>query len=221
MSAHLPYVVSDGASPDRRVDDAASRDMRRIPARPGPATSAPAAAPVVGVTAADPAEQARKRAAERKAQRKAERKAQRKAQRKAERKAQRKAQRKAERKAQRKAARKAQKRQRKAASRSRGVADVTLTPAARSHRSARERVSLRAWRNSPHARMIVWRESNGRCDVVSSNGLWRGCWQMTMTLWRGYGGRAYAPSPERASCPEQDRVAYKVWLANGWKPWGG
>jgi hypothetical protein len=69
--------------------------------------------------------------------------------------------------------------------------------------------------------MIVWRESNGRCDVVSSNGLWRGEWQMTMSLWRANGGRSYASSPERATCGEQDKVAYRIWISSGWGPWGG
>ena len=96
-----------------------------------------------------------------------------------------------------------------------------MTAAARTSRSARAQVSLSAWRGSRHARMIVWRESNGRCDVVSSNGAWRGAWQMTMTLWRGNGGTAYASSPDRATCGEQDRVAYRVWVSAGWGPWGG
>lgn len=182
------------------------------PTDPAPGASTPTTAPAgtapsTGLTEAQKAQRKAERKAHRKAERKAQRKAERKAQRKAERKAQRKAERKAERKAQRRAAR--------------SSVDLTMTSAARSSRAARERVSLADWRASDHARMIVWRESNGRCDVVSSNGLWRGCWQMTMTLWRANGGLQYASSPDRASCAEQDRVAYRVWLSAWWGPWGG
>jgi hypothetical protein len=69
--------------------------------------------------------------------------------------------------------------------------------------------------------MIVWRESNGQCGVVDSSNRWFGEWQMSMDLWRGNGGPAYAPSPQRASCGEQDTVAYRVWVKAGWSPWGG
>jgi Transglycosylase-like domain len=102
-----------------------------------------------------------------------------------------------------------------------GGSDPTMTALVRSSAAARAKVSLTQWRNSPHAKMIVWRESNGQCSVVSSNGLWRGAWQMTMTLWRGFGGTKFASTPERASCSQQDTVAYRVWQHSWWGPWGG
>jgi hypothetical protein len=99
--------------------------------------------------------------------------------------------------------------------------DPTTSAAARASKSARIAVGFAAWQTSPHGRYISRRESHNVCSVVSSNGAWRGKWQMTMTLWRGYGGTAFASTPERATCLEQDKVAYKVWIAQWWRPWGG
>ena len=110
-------------------------------------------------------------------------------------------------------------REKAARGRSHASGDVTLTAAARSSESYRRSVSESAWRNSPNAHKIVWRESNGRCDVVDPSRRWFGEWQMSSTLWKGFGGSAYAPSPQDASCGEQDRVAYRVWVAAGWSPW--
>ena len=100
-------------------------------------------------------------------------------------------------------------------------ADPTTTTAARTSKAARMAVPFAAWQASPHGRAISRRESHNVCTVVSSNGSWRGKWQMTVTLWRGYGGTAYAATPERATCLEQDKVAYNVWIASWWRPWGG
>ncbi|TAK69727.1 MAG: hypothetical protein EPO13_07715 [Actinomycetota bacterium] len=101
------------------------------------------------------------------------------------------------------------------------TADVTRTVAARTSRAARKAIPFRVWRSSPYARKIVARESGGSCTVVNRRGPWRGRWQMTDSLWRAYGGLAYAKHPEKASCGQQDKVAYRIWLANGYSHWGG
>ena len=75
--------------------------------------------------------------------------------------------------------------------------------------------------DSSHARMIVRRESGGSCTAVSPSGLYRGKWQMGSSFWRSFGGLQYASTPDRASCAEQDQVAYRGWLAAWWQPWGG
>jgi len=99
--------------------------------------------------------------------------------------------------------------------------DPTTTAAARTSKAARVAVPFAAWQASPHGRAISRRESHNVCTVVASSGTWRGKWQMTMSLWRGYGGTAFATTPERATCLEQDKVAYKVWISSWWRPWGG
>ena len=72
-----------------------------------------------------------------------------------------------------------------------------------------------------HGRGVAYRESHLSCTVVSANGSWRGKWQMTTSLWKSYGGLTYAATPEKASCLAQDKVAYRVWIASWWGPWGG
>lgn len=99
--------------------------------------------------------------------------------------------------------------------------DPTMTSAARTSRSAREAVSFSTWLSSAHGRMIVQRESGGSCTIVSSSGAYRGKWQMGAPFWSSYGGLKYASTPDRASCAEQDRVAYRGWIASWWYPWGG
>jgi peptidoglycan hydrolase-like protein with peptidoglycan-binding domain len=99
--------------------------------------------------------------------------------------------------------------------------DPTMTTAARGSRSARELVSFAAWQASPHGKMIVKRESGGSCTITSPSGAYRGKWQMSSLFWKTYGGLAYASSADRATCLEQDKVAYKGWLASWWHPWGG
>lgn len=101
------------------------------------------------------------------------------------------------------------------------VGDPTMTSAARSTRTARDAIPPALWSTSAHGRAIVRRESGGRCSVVSAGGLYRGKWQMSSALWRAYGGTAFATTADRATCAEQDQVAYKVWLTSWWRPWGG
>jgi peptidoglycan hydrolase-like protein with peptidoglycan-binding domain len=102
-----------------------------------------------------------------------------------------------------------------------GGGDPTMTAAARGSRAARQAVPFAVWRNSAHARMIVARESGGSCTAVSRSGAYRGTWQMGAPFWRSFGGLAFAPTPDQATCGEQDYVAYRGWIASWWSPWGG
>ena len=99
--------------------------------------------------------------------------------------------------------------------------DVTMTRKARLSQQHRASIDLQHWQTSKHGRKISWRESHRRCHVVSSDGKYRGKWQMSRDLWRAYGGRTFARTADRATCLEQDRVARRVWVDQWWWPWGG
>ncbi len=99
--------------------------------------------------------------------------------------------------------------------------DPTMTSAARTSRTARQALGVSAFAGSAHARMIVKRESGGRCTAVSPNGTYRGKWQMNSAFWRSYGGTSFATTADRATCAQQDLVAYRGWIASWWNPWGG
>jgi hypothetical protein len=99
--------------------------------------------------------------------------------------------------------------------------DLTTTRRAKLHQGYRETIPLRHWRRSPHGHAISWRESHDVCSVVNPSGEYRGKWQMSLSLWRSYGGRAYARTPDRATCREQDTVAQRIWVDQWWWPWGG
>lgn len=86
-------------------------------------------------------------------------------------------------------------------------------------RSERQRVSFSVWLASPTRNRVVWRESHGVCTITNPSGKYQGAYQMDDGFWRAYGGLAYAPNPHQATCAEQDRVAYRGWLARGWQPW--
>jgi hypothetical protein len=101
------------------------------------------------------------------------------------------------------------------------LADPTLTAAATGSKAARAALPFVTWAASVHGRGIAYRESHLSCTVVSASGSWRGKWQMTTSLWKSYGGLTYAATPEKASCLAQDKVAYRVWIASWWGPWGG
>lgn len=109
----------------------------------------------------------------------------------------------------------------KAATRSRfrEMGDPTLNNGARKSRNAREAVAFEEWKAAPFTKFIAIRESNRRCKAVNRSGKYRGRWQMDKNFWSSYGGRKYAKRPERASCAEQDLVAYRGWIARGWQPW--
>jgi hypothetical protein len=99
--------------------------------------------------------------------------------------------------------------------------DPTLTSTMITSRTARARLAFVAWQGSVHGYGIAYRESKGRCTALSYGAAYRGKWQMSLSLWKAYGGLHYAAAPEKASCLNQDKVAYKIWIASGWRPWGG
>lgn len=66
---------------------------------------------------------------------------------------------------------------------------------------------------------MLERESHGICTAVNPSGKYRGRWQMDANFWSAYGGLAYASTPDRATCHQQDLVAYRGWQARGWQPW--
>jgi hypothetical protein len=101
------------------------------------------------------------------------------------------------------------------------LADPTLSAANKASKSTRAALPFLTWAASVHGRGIAYRESHLSCTVVSASGSWRGKWQMTTSLWKSYGGLTYAATPEKASCLAQDKVAYRVWIASWWRPWGG
>ncbi len=108
------------------------------------------------------------------------------------------------------------------AARLRAIAnDATMTTLAKTSSAARLAVSLKVWQASPHGQMIATRESHGSCTSVSSGGAYRGKWQLSASLWKGYGGLVFAATADRATCAEQDLDAYRAWLRSWWWPWGG
>jgi peptidoglycan hydrolase-like protein with peptidoglycan-binding domain len=100
-------------------------------------------------------------------------------------------------------------------------ADPTMTSTMRKSQKARAGLAFEVWLTSAHGKAITRRESGGRCTAVSPSGAYRGKWQMGSWFWSNYGGTKYAPTPDRASCLEQDRIAYKGWVDTWWNPWGG
>ena len=101
------------------------------------------------------------------------------------------------------------------------TSDPTMSATMRSSRAARLALGLAAWQSSAHGRAIAQRESGGRCTAVSAGGAYRGKWQVSATFWSGNGGTAFAVSADRATCAQQDLVAYRGWVTSWWMPWGG
>ena len=87
-------------------------------------------------------------------------------------------------------------------------------------KAKRPSVSFEVWITSPTAIKVIKKESRGNCKTTGSKGKYRGKWQMTAGVWKTYGGLQFAPLADQATCDQQDQVAYKLWLARGWQPWG-
>jgi hypothetical protein len=83
----------------------------------------------------------------------------------------------------------------------------------------RLKISFETWVTSPTAIYLKRVESNNNCKSTGSNGKYQGTWQMNAGFWKTYGGLKYAKKASKASCLEQDLVAYQGWLARGWSPW--
>ncbi len=99
--------------------------------------------------------------------------------------------------------------------------DRTVTNKARTSKTYREKIPLTEWVVADHAKYVAMRESGGSCKAVSPGGTYRGKWQMGAPFWSAYGGKAYASRPDLATCSQQDKVAYRGWIASWWHPWGG
>jgi hypothetical protein len=83
----------------------------------------------------------------------------------------------------------------------------------------RKKISFEVWVESPTAKYLKKVESNNNCKSTGGNGKYQGTWQMNAGFWKTYGGKKYASNASKATCKEQDLVAYKGWLARGWSPW--
>ncbi len=83
----------------------------------------------------------------------------------------------------------------------------------------RKKISFEVWVESPTAKFLKKVESNNNCKSTGGNGKYQGTWQMNAGFWKTYGGKKYASKASKATCMEQDLVAYKGWLARGWSPW--
>ncbi|CAN5436699.1 hypothetical protein BH10ACT3_BH10ACT3_00470 [soil metagenome] len=66
-------------------------------------------------------------------------------------------------------------------------------------------------------------ESNGRYDVVSANGSFRGAYQFSPRTWNSVAGEHYPElkgvDPAAASPADQDRMARALWAMQGRSPW--
>jgi len=83
----------------------------------------------------------------------------------------------------------------------------------------RKKISFEVWVESPTTKYLKKVESNNNCKSTGGNGKYQGTWQMNAGFWKTYGGKKYASKASKATCMEQDLVAYKGWLARGWSPW--
>lgn len=80
-------------------------------------------------------------------------------------------------------------------------------------------ISFETWVTSSTAIYLKRVESNNNCKSTGSKGKYQGTWQVNAGFWKTYGGLKYAKKASKASCQEQDLVAYQGWLARGWSPW--
>ena len=97
-----------------------------------------------------------------------------------------------------------------------GIAD---DPTRNLSKEERKKISFKVWVNSPTAKFLKEVESNNNCKSTGGNGKYQGTWQVNAGFWKTYGGKKYASKASKATCREQDLVAYKGWLARGWSPW--
>ena len=97
--------------------------------------------------------------------------------------------------------------------------DITLSKDAKLYRGARELVPFEVWRTSAFARFISMKESHRNCKAIGRSGKYRGRWQMSPAFWKTYGGKQFASKADKASCRDQDLVAYNGWIVRGWAPW--
>lgn len=100
------------------------------------------------------------------------------------------------------------------------VAVVSATDPTRNlSKQERKKITFEVWVNSPTAKYLKEVESHNNCKSTGGKGKYQGTWQVNAGFWKTYGGLKYASKASKASCLEQDLVAYKGWLARGWSPW--
>jgi hypothetical protein len=83
----------------------------------------------------------------------------------------------------------------------------------------RKKIPFEVWVKSPTAKFLKKKESSNNCKARGYKGKYLGTWQMNAGFWKTYGGKKYASNPTKATCREQDLVAYRGWLDRGWSPW--
>jgi hypothetical protein len=86
-------------------------------------------------------------------------------------------------------------------------------------KAERKEISFEVWVNSPTAKYLKKVESHNNCKSTGGKGKYQGTWQVNAGFWKTYGGKKYATKASKATCLEQDLVAYQGWLARGWSPW--
>lgn len=86
-------------------------------------------------------------------------------------------------------------------------------------KAERQTITFEQWVNSPTAEYVKKVESHGNCKSTGGKGKYQGTWQVNAGFWKTYGGKKYASKASKATCKEQDLVAYRGWLARGWSPW--
>ena len=99
------------------------------------------------------------------------------------------------------------------------VVKVAEDPTRNLSKEERKKISFEVWVNSPTAKYLKKVESNNNCKSTGGKGKYQGTWQVNAGFWKTYGGKKYASKASKATCYEQDLVAYKGWLARGWSPW--
>ena len=99
------------------------------------------------------------------------------------------------------------------------IIHVADDPTRNLSKAERKKISIEVWLKSPTTKYLKKVESNNNCKSTGGNGKYQGTWQVNAGFWKSYGGLKYAPKASKATCREQDLVAYKGWLARGWSPW--
>lgn len=107
---------------------------------------------------------------------------------------------------------------------------VTVEPARASRSLTRTSSSVSGWKQrywdeaqvwarTSKTRAVIMCESTNRVNAVSPTGKYRGLYQMDKGKWASYGGLELAPRPDLATRAEQNYVAYRIYVGNGWGPW--
>ena len=99
------------------------------------------------------------------------------------------------------------------------VIQVAKDPTRNLSKAERKKIPFEVWVKSPTAIYLKKIESSNNCKAVGGKGKYLGTWQVSAGFWKTYGGKKYASKANKATCYEQDLVAYKGWLARGWSPW--